>query len=422
MHQVNVKCLAKFEDPLIAVKFAKHDARKAGISDEFEAAKARRRGDVDVARFNAYSRARRLHGCIRFGVDGAHAMSVLHQMTDVVAMRQAANAAVIARRQNDSVANDDRADVFAVARGARGYHAGNRHEVVIPRSAFGACHECAYTSNRPPDSSSDTALGSRALQIPDWGHLTGWRCRGYLPSVKTRFGAKIIPFGLALALLASASATLAQSAPNGDELLAQIAVLEKPANQAALLKQPLDSARAALNRARNARTAGDVEHGLALEALALDYITIARDVLRATDLEAALNTAQTDLIKTETARRQTETLLEATIAQRERTKALLLQSHAERDAKKPSEGVKPANSKAKVEGTKPANGKANGEGRPTDTKAKGRGTKPPDTNAGAEGAKPTTSKTNSEVAKPTVGKGNESVKPEPSKTNKGDKP
>ena len=176
-------------------------------------------------------------------------------------------------------------------------------------------------------------------------YLTGWRCRGFLRSVKTRFAAKVTSLGLVLILLARGSASFAQSAPNSDQLSEQIAGLEKPAAQAALLKQPLDAARSALNRARNARAAGDVEHGLELEALALDYVTIARDLLRATDLEAALRKAQTEYTKTETARHQLETLLEATIAQRERTQAQMLEAHAERDAKKPAARVKPETSK-----------------------------------------------------------------------------
>jgi hypothetical protein len=162
----------------------------------------------------------------------------------------------------------------------------------------------------------------------------------------TWYGKSIASLGVALALLVTGSASRAQSAPNSDQLLAQIAGLDKPAAQAALLKQPLDSARSALQRARDARAAGDIEHGVALEALALDYVTIARDTLRAVDLEAELRKAQTELIKTETARRQTETLLEATIAQRERAKALLLQAHAERDTKKPDLEVKPETKKA----------------------------------------------------------------------------
>lgn len=172
------------------------------------------------------------------------------------------------------------------------------------------------------------------------------------PGVKNRIGTSVTPLALALALLASGSASQAQSAPNSDQLLEQIAGLEKPAAQAARLKLPLDSAKSALKRARDARAAGDVEHGIEFEALALDYVTIARDVLRANDLEAELRKAQTELNKTETARRQTETLLEVTFAQRERSKAQLLQLHAERDANKPALGAKPETSK-NAKGAKP---------------------------------------------------------------------
>jgi hypothetical protein len=142
-------------------------------------------------------------------------------------------------------------------------------------------------------------------------------------------------------LLVTDAPSLAQSIPTSDQLHAQIVELEKPAGQAAKLKQPLDAAKSALNRARDARAAGDVEHGVELEALAFDHITIARDLLRAIALEASLSKAQTNYTETEKALRQTEILLETTVAQRERAKAELLQSRAERDAKKPAGSVKP---------------------------------------------------------------------------------
>jgi hypothetical protein len=159
--------------------------------------------------------------------------------------------------------------------------------------------------------------------------------------VKTQIQAIAASAGMWAALLVTSAPSLAQSVPNSEQLHAQIAQLEKPAGQAANLKQPLDAAKSALNRARDARAAGDVEHGVELEALAFDTITMARDLLRAMALEASLSKAQTDYTATETALRQTEILLETTVAQRERTKAELLQSRAERDAKKPAGSVKP---------------------------------------------------------------------------------
>jgi hypothetical protein len=164
--------------------------------------------------------------------------------------------------------------------------------------------------------------------------------------VKTGFETVAAALGLAGALLAAPSLSFAQSAPNSDQLLAQIATLEKSPAQAKLLKQPLDAAKSALNRARDARAAGDVEHGIQLEALASDYVTLARDTLRANDLETALRKTQDEYTKVETARRQTETLLEATVAQRERTKAQLLQAQEERARKKTAAEAKPEPKKA----------------------------------------------------------------------------
>ncbi len=168
--------------------------------------------------------------------------------------------------------------------------------------------------------------------------LTGCVDRGYFRGVKRR--SVVVGPVLAVALFALKPAWSAEPVPNRDALLSQIAALQKPADQAKLVKRPLDAAKSALNRARDARTAGDVQHGLELEALAFDYVTIAKDMLHAAELEAALSRAQTELMKTETAQRQTQTLLEATVAQRERTEAQLVQLRAERDAKKPEVSAK----------------------------------------------------------------------------------
>ena len=128
-------------------------------------------------------------------------------------------------------------------------------------------------------------------------------------------------------------------------------MLEKQPAQAAAIKPQLDVARRVLVRARDARAAGDVEHGIELEALAADHVATARSVLRAVALEAALIAAQSKQIEIETALRQTETLLEATVAQRERTKALLQQAQAARAAKK-SPAPKTDTGQAKKRGMK----------------------------------------------------------------------
>ena len=165
--------------------------------------------------------------------------------------------------------------------------------------------------------------------------------RGYFLGVKSRFQAGLVALAFMIVPFAFERPAFAEPVPNQDQLLTQIAALEKLPEQTRLVKQPLDSAKSALNRARDARAAGDVEHGVELEALANDYVTIARDMLRAAALEAELSKAQIECTKTEAARRQTETLLEVTVAQRERTKSQWVQLRAEREAKKPSVTPKP---------------------------------------------------------------------------------
>ena len=158
--------------------------------------------------------------------------------------------------------------------------------------------------------------------------------RGFVRAVKAWSRLALMSLGLSCSWVLPGSLAYAQPAPNSDQLQQQIAVLEKQPAQAVAIKAQLDAARSALVRARDTRAAGDVEHGIELEALAADQVATARHVLRAIALEAALNAAQSKQIELETSLRHTETLLEATIAQRERTRALLQQAQQERAAKK----------------------------------------------------------------------------------------
>ncbi len=88
---------------------------------------------------------------------------------------------------------------------------------------------------------------------------------------------------------------------------------------AALVKQATDQAARALERVRDARAASDGEMALALTALANDWLQIAKDVLRAVALERELFSAQQDVARIRKEKQHTETLLEETVAQRERS-------------------------------------------------------------------------------------------------------
>ena len=327
MYEIKVHCFGKLKDAFVSVELAEDNAREPRVRYEFEATETRRGGHVDAPRLNTYTGPGRLSDGVGFRVNGAYAMTVLHQVTNLIAVGQTSNAPVISGSQDNSITHDDRTHVFSIAGGTRGNDAGNRHEVLIPRGAFRGCHNCAYTAK--PES------------ISSCPHLTGCADRGFFRNVKRRILAALVAPALVLALFGTKPALAAEPVPNRDQLLTQIATLEKPAEQAKLLKQPLDAAKKALNRAQDARAAGDVEHGIEFEALAFDHVTIAKDMLHAAELEAALRAAQVELTRTETSRRQTETLLEATVAQRERTKAELIRWHAERDAKKQAASAKP---------------------------------------------------------------------------------
>lgn len=164
--------------------------------------------------------------------------------------------------------------------------------------------------------------------------LTSVAGRGFLRPVESWFSRTILAVAVSGAVLCTSLPARAQAAPNSDQLQGQIAELEKAPNSAAVIKQPLDSARRSIARARDARAAGDVQHGIELDALAADYVAIARALLRAVALEAQLKAAQSRQVELEDALRQTETMLEATIAQRERTRAALEQITAAREAEK----------------------------------------------------------------------------------------
>src|SRR5205085_399283 len=67
-------------------------------------------------------------------VDGRDAVTLLHHVADVRAVRHAADRSVVAGRQDRPVANDDRTHVLARARRARRDDLRDAHEVFVPRS------------------------------------------------------------------------------------------------------------------------------------------------------------------------------------------------------------------------------------------------------------------------------------------------
>src|SRR5258706_11534083 len=104
MHELDAELAAELENALIAVKFAEYDAQEPGVGDHLEATETGRRGHVDVAALEPNAVTGRLHVRIGFGVDGPHAVTVLHHVPLVVAVPEAADRPVVAGRQNHLVA------------------------------------------------------------------------------------------------------------------------------------------------------------------------------------------------------------------------------------------------------------------------------------------------------------------------------
>jgi vacuolar-type H+-ATPase subunit I/STV1 len=112
----------------------------------------------------------------------------------------------------------------------------------------------------------------------------------------------------------------------------RLVALESKPEQKQLVATPVASARKTLERVKNAHAAGDVPFALELGALAKDYAGLAGDILRANELEKELEKVQAELTSVEQKRRRTETLLEETVDQRERTKQVLSRLQAEKAA------------------------------------------------------------------------------------------
>jgi hypothetical protein len=99
----------------------------------------------------------------------------------------------------------------------------------------------------------------------------------------------------------------------------RLKAIETTPERKSLLREPAAKARNALKRVLDARAAGDAAHAVELAAMASDWVNLAANVVRAVELEQEVVSVQNQLTELDQKRRHTETLLEATIAQRERS-------------------------------------------------------------------------------------------------------
>jgi hypothetical protein len=149
---------------------------------------------------------------------------------------------------------------------------------------------------------------------------------------------------LALALCAATAPTVATAhGQGGGPAPAPLGAPSTPAEQAfvafeskkrdaavsRVVAAPLAKARSALERSRGARAAGDTPHSRMLDALALQWIARARDLERATAVEAVLATNASRARDSATKAERARALLAETQSRKERTAAELQRAEAD---------------------------------------------------------------------------------------------
>ncbi len=131
------------------------------------------------------------------------------------------------------------------------------------------------------------------------------------------------------------------------------ALESRPDRQKKLAKQPVDKARQALDRANQARSAGDYPHADMLDSLALEWAQTARDVTRAAAAEAKAEKIEKQAADAARKARRARALLEETVARRGRAQERLDQlekagahpAPADKTDAHSKEGKKPAHKK-----------------------------------------------------------------------------
>lgn len=185
--------------------------------------------------------------------------------------------------------------------------------------------------------------------------MTRAPARGFVPRVKrARLSA-----ALALATLSVTGFARATGPDPGGEAKRLVTLLDAPATRT-IVADPLAKAKAAQQRAQNARGAGDLHHATELDALALTWAQVADDLVRTAAAEKKLAELQKQVTELEQKAVRTQALIEQTIARRGRAE----QNLASAEATKPvAKAASPAAAPSKAPAaTSPAkNGKAGGK-------------------------------------------------------------
>jgi hypothetical protein len=115
-----------------------------------------------------------------------------------------------------------------------------------------------------------------------------------------------------------------------------------------LVQAPVAKAKAAQQRAQNARGAGDLQHATELDALALTWAQVADDLVRTAEGEKKLAEVQKAVADLEQKAVRTQALIEQTIARRGRAELNLKNAPPPTGPTSKSEGAKPSKAPVKA--------------------------------------------------------------------------
>lgn len=118
-------------------------------------------------------------------------------------------------------------------------------------------------------------------------------------------------------------AAAASAAPSATEQILQ--ALKADENAKALAADPIANASRALERAQDARAAGDIRHAQMLAATAEEWAHVGQDLVRTAEVEARATKAERELADLEARLVRARALLEETMARRARASEKLEQ-------------------------------------------------------------------------------------------------
>jgi hypothetical protein len=148
-----------------------------------------------------------------------------------------------------------------------------------------------------------------------------------------------------LSVLGSATAARAAGPDPAAETTRLLAKLDAPETRA-LVKDPVEKAKAAQQRAQSARGSGDLQHATELDALALTWAQVADDLVRTAASEKKLADVQKSVSDLEQKAVRTQALIEQTIARRGRAEQNLKSLPAVVAAPAAAKGAAPKPEKA----------------------------------------------------------------------------